>query len=98
MLTVKLSQGGRVVIPSAMREKLNMNQGDELIIEERDGELVLASKRQRLKKIQAEFHRLFPPKAGVSGVDELMAERKTEAMKEETETQEWLHGLQNRSA
>ena len=54
MLAVKMSQGGRVVIPAELREKFNINQGDELVFEERDGELILSTKRQRLKKIQEE--------------------------------------------
>lgn len=96
MLTVKLSQGGRLVIPAEMREKLQINQGDELVLEERDGELVLASKRHRLMKAQAEFQKLFPKATGNSLVDALLADRKAEALKEEAETQEWLHGLKNR--
>lgn len=45
MHTVKMSQGGRIAIPAGLREKLNINQGDELVFEERDGELILPGKR-----------------------------------------------------
>lgn len=94
MLAVKMSQGGRVVIPAELREKLNINQGDELVFEERDGELILSSKRQRLKKIQEECFRLLSVDEEVSLADELIAERRVEAQQEETETREWLDAIQ----
>lgn len=83
MQTVKVSQGGRVVIPADLRDKLNINQGDELILEERDGELVLASKRQRILRAREEFRRMLPAvEAGRSVVDEFLAERRAEAERE----------------
>ncbi|HEX7763364.1 MAG TPA: AbrB/MazE/SpoVT family DNA-binding domain-containing protein [Cellvibrio sp.] len=45
MHAVKMSQGGRIAIPAGLREKLNINQGDELVFEERDGELILPGNR-----------------------------------------------------
>lgn len=94
MRAVKMSQGGRIVIPAELREKLNINQGDELVFEERDGELILSSKRQRLKKIQAECFRLLSVDESVSLVDELIAERRAEVQKEEAEEKEWLDAIQ----
>jgi AbrB family looped-hinge helix DNA binding protein len=94
MLAVKMSQGGRVVIPAELREKLNMQQGDEIVMEERDGELILSSKRQRLKKIQDECCRLLAVDTGVSLVDELIKDRRAEALKDEMATQEWLDAIQ----
>lgn len=94
MLAVKMSQGGRVVIPAELREKLNLHQGDELVFEERDGELVLSSKRQRLKKIQEECFRLLSVGESVGLVDELIAERRAEAQKDDAETKEWLDAIQ----
>mgnify|MGYP001767341512 CR=1 FL=1 len=83
MQTVRVSQGGRVVIPADLREKLHIQLGDELICEERDGELVLASKRARLRYVQAHFQSGLP--AGVREVslaDALLAERRKEAGQE----------------
>jgi AbrB family transcriptional regulator, stage V sporulation protein T len=94
MIAVKMSQGGRVVIPVELREKLNIHQGDEIVFEERDGELIMSSKRQRLKKIQDECFRLLSVVEGVSHVDEFIAERRAEAQKEEAETKEWLDAIQ----
>lgn len=85
MSTVKMSQGGRVVIPAELRQKLNLHEGDELICEERNGELVLATKIARIRRAQKLFQEWFPIEPGRSLVDELMAERRAEAAKEEQE-------------
>ena len=83
MQIVKVSQGGRVVIPAELREKLQINLGDELICEERDGELVLASKRARLRYVQTSFQSGLPESVReVSFADALLAERKKEAGQE----------------
>lgn len=86
MQTVKVSQGGRVVIPADLREKLNFNQGDELIIEARNGELVLASKRQRILQAREKFRQMLPAiESGRSIVDEFLAERRAEVENDNTE-------------
>ncbi len=81
MHIVKVSQEGRIVIPAGFREKYNIHQGDELIFEDRGGELVLSSRRQRLSSIQEECFHLLTKESG-SLADELMAERRLEARKE----------------
>ena len=86
MQTVRVSQEGRIVIPAGFREKYNIHQGDELIFEDRGGELVLSSRRQRLSKIQDECFHLLAKKSG-SLADELIAERRVEARKELNKTQ-----------
>jgi AbrB family looped-hinge helix DNA binding protein len=72
-----------VVIPSDLREKLHISLGDELICEERDGELVLASKRARLNYVRANFQARLPSEVReISLADALLAERKKEAQQE----------------
>ncbi len=83
MQKVVVSQGGRVVIPAEVREKLNIHQGDELFCEIRDGELVLASKRERIRRVRDAFFATMP--AGVRDIslaDELVADRRREALRE----------------
>ncbi|MEZ5538993.1 MAG: AbrB/MazE/SpoVT family DNA-binding domain-containing protein [Pseudomonadales bacterium] len=84
MYAVKVSQGGRVVIPADLREKLHINLGDELICEERDSELVLASKLVCLRYAQSHFQAALPEGGGeeVSLANELMLDRKKEAAQE----------------
>jgi len=83
MYTLKLSEGGRIVIPAAIRQTLGLLEGETLIGELRDGEFVLTTKRAKLRAAQALFQKYFPP--GISLVDELIAERRAEAAREEAD-------------
>jgi AbrB family looped-hinge helix DNA binding protein len=71
---LKLSDGGRVVIPAAMREEMNVKPGDTLIAHVKDGELRLISRRMALRQVQAEMAKYKKP--GESVVDEFLAERR----------------------
>jgi AbrB family looped-hinge helix DNA binding protein len=82
MQTVKVSQGGRVVIPADLREKLRINQGDELILEERNGELVFTAKLQRIRQIRQEILAGMPDLGKRSLAEELISERKAEIDRE----------------
>lgn len=85
-----MSQGGRVVIPAELREQLQFKQGDQLLMEVKDGALVVTSKAQRIAQIRDEIRAAMPPiEAGRSLVDEFIAERRAEAAKEEAEVKEW---------
>ena len=69
---------GRVVIPAALRQQLELQDGDKLIWSVRDGELVATTRRSQLKKAQALFLS-FVPQASASLADELIAERRLAA-------------------
>lgn len=89
MLAVKMSEGGRVVIPAELREQLQFKQGDQLLMEVKNGALVVTSKSQRIAQIRDEILAAMPPlEAGRSLADELIAERKAEAAKEEVDASE----------
>jgi AbrB family looped-hinge helix DNA binding protein len=81
MLSTRLSQGGRVVIPAELREQLNLKQGDELVMEIRDGALVLTSKQQRIAQIRDEIRAGMTLESGRSLTDELIAERQADSDK-----------------
>ena len=49
-MTTKLSSKGQVVIPAAIRERLKLRPGDELLIQEHDDEVVLKKTRRHRKK------------------------------------------------
>ena len=66
----------RVVIPAALRLQLDIHDGDQMIWNIRDGELVATTRRAQLKKAQALFQ-TFVPQASASLADELIAERRT---------------------
>ena len=77
---VKLDNQGRVLIPAEIREKLEMKPGDRLTLLVEDGALVLLTFKAGIRRAQkiAAKHRV----PGRSLVDELIAERRTEAASE----------------
>jgi AbrB family looped-hinge helix DNA binding protein len=45
-----MSSKGQIVIPASVRERQKLRPGDELLIEERDDEVVLRKARRQRKK------------------------------------------------
>lgn len=84
---VKLRADGRIVIPAAFRRALDVQVGDDLQIVLDDGWLSVLTKDMVLQEIQEWIGRYVP--AGVSLVDELLAERRAEAERENAESKEW---------
>jgi AbrB family looped-hinge helix DNA binding protein len=78
MLSMKMSDGGRVVIPAEIRKALGLKEGDTVLWELVDGEARLTTQLQRMRKAQAMVRRHVPQ--GVSLVDELIRERRAEAV------------------
>lgn len=78
MLTKKMSEGGRVVIPVEIRQTLGLKEGDSVLFELRDGEVVITTKKARLERARALF-RTYVPSGDPSLADELIAERRAEA-------------------
>lgn len=76
----RVGEKGRLVIPAAMREALGIVDGDMLILRVVDGEVRIATRRERLRRAQEWARKVIPP--GVSLADELSAERR-EAAKHE---------------
>jgi AbrB family looped-hinge helix DNA binding protein len=76
----RLSEKGRVVIPAAIRNALEMGVGDALDLRVEDGELRISTLRSRIRRAQERVRHLAPPGTLVS--DELSAERR-EAAKHE---------------
>lgn len=71
---VRLGEGGRFVIPAAMREAMGVKPGDELVMHVVDGELRVRNWRDAIRRIQAEAARLKKP--GASVVDEFLKGRR----------------------
>ena len=49
-MTTTLSSKGQIVIPASIRERHNFRVGDELLIEEREDEIILKKARRKRKK------------------------------------------------
>jgi AbrB family looped-hinge helix DNA binding protein len=76
-LRLTLGPGGRVVIPAALREAMEVGEGDAILAWVEDGELHLLSPRVGARQAQAMLKSLLPE--GVSLADELIADRRREA-------------------
>jgi len=78
---VRLGPAGRVVIPAAFRDALAVKDGDTMIASLEDGEIRLATVAAVARRVQASVRQFVPE--GVSLSDELIAERRREAAREE---------------
>jgi len=76
---MKMSEGGRVVIPAEIRRALDLKEGDTVLWELEEGAARLTSRAAGISRAQALFQQYFPPQSGRSLVDELAADRRAEA-------------------
>ncbi|MBK9444481.1 MAG: AbrB/MazE/SpoVT family DNA-binding domain-containing protein [Comamonadaceae bacterium] len=83
MIQMKVSDGGRVVIPSEIRQFMAIKEGDTVLWELRDGVATLTTRLAQLRQAQAMVRKHVPD--GVSLVDELIADRRAENAKDEAE-------------
>jgi AbrB family looped-hinge helix DNA binding protein len=82
----RLNANGRIVIPAKVRQELGVQPGDTILMEAEDGVLRIESVQTRIARIQREFAHLVKP-GGPLASDELIAERRAEARREEEEFQ-----------
>ncbi len=81
MIQMKVSDGGRVVIPAEIRQSMGLKEGDMLLWELRDGVAILTTRLAQLRQAQALVRQHVPE--GVSLVDELIAERRAQNTQDE---------------
>jgi AbrB family looped-hinge helix DNA binding protein len=79
-VTTKINANGRIVIPAPIRQRMNLEPGDSVVMEVEDGVLRIESYRARIRRIQEEFKQYAKP--GILASDELIAERREEARRE----------------
>jgi AbrB family looped-hinge helix DNA binding protein len=79
-----LAANGRIVIPAAIRAELGFKPGETLVMEVHEGKLRVESFDARLAQIQDELLQIFGPERSLS--DELIAERRAEALHEQEES------------
>ena len=80
-IALSIADNGRVVLPVAIRLRLNVVRGGTLVIREEEGRLVLESADEGITRAQALVRSFAPSAKGV--VDELSAERRAEAERED---------------
>ena len=79
----KINQNGRIVIPAAIRRQMGIKAGDSLLMDVEDGILRLETHLARIRRIQREIAQYCKP--GPLASDELIAERREEARREDEE-------------
>lgn len=75
---------GRLLIPARFRKSLGFDEDGHVLMRIEDGELHVLSRKQALEHARAIVRKYVPP--GVSLVDELIAERRAEAAREDEES------------
>jgi AbrB family looped-hinge helix DNA binding protein len=79
---VTVGPQGRIVIPAELRKELGITRGEKLVARAQDGQLILERQQAILERIQRLFDHI--PR-DVSLVDELIAERRAQAQRENEE-------------
>jgi AbrB family looped-hinge helix DNA binding protein len=78
---VKIIEGGKLVIPAAMRRAMGIARGDTVVVELlADGELRVRPLASAIREAQAVVRKSVKPSRSLSG--ELMRERKQDAARE----------------
>jgi AbrB family looped-hinge helix DNA binding protein len=83
-VSVRMGNQGRIVIPSELRHALGIVSGEKLVARVEDGRLILETKESITASLQKVFRDAVPE--GVSLADELIAERRAEARREEEDS------------
>lgn len=73
----KIADGGRVVIPAAMRKRLGLHIGDEVLLDVEEGELRMRALSAAISQAQATVRQYVDKDERLS--DELIQDRRREA-------------------
>jgi len=80
---VRVAAGGRIVIPANVRKAMDIRDGELVTLQLEDGRLSIMSRREAIRRVQ-EYVRSLPNfDSSGSMVDELIAERRAEALRED---------------
>lgn len=77
----KVTEGGRIVIPAKIREALNINIGENVMLSVEDNELRLTTSKEALRRLQKLVRQHVSPDRSI--VDEFLQERREEAKKDD---------------
>lgn len=75
-IVAQVTTGGRIVIPAEIRRKMDIQCGDQVLLSYHDGELHIASRKQRLQQAKA-IVQAFVQEGSLA--DQLIAERRAES-------------------
>jgi len=77
---LRIGENGRVVIPASVRKALGVGVGDEIILQQQDGDFRITTQQQRIARARRRIRQYIKP--GTPLVAEFLAERR-EAAKHE---------------
>lgn len=77
---VRVVEGGKIVIPAALRRKYGFDVGKTLVVNDSPGGVTIQSLDDAVAAVQAIMAKFVP--ADVSLADELIADRRAEAARE----------------
>ena len=77
---LRLDQVGRVTIPAVFRKALGLHGGDEVVLLFKEGELRITTQKHLVERAQKIVRKHVKP--DISLVDELIADRRQESLKE----------------
>jgi AbrB family looped-hinge helix DNA binding protein len=78
--TLRVADGGRIVIPAEVRERLGLEVGADLVMTVEDDHATLMNAKAARHRARQRVRRYVAPGASLS--EELLAERKKEARRE----------------
>jgi len=78
-IAARITQGGRLVLPAALRRAMKISDGEVVMLEMQGKVLQIVSLRDRLDAVQSVCSKVL---AGGHIVDEFLEERRREAAKE----------------
>jgi AbrB family looped-hinge helix DNA binding protein len=78
--TLRVAEGGRIVIPADVRERLGMEVGTDVVLTMQEDHAELMNAKAARRKARDRIRRCIQP--GTSLSKELMADRKAEARRE----------------
>jgi AbrB family looped-hinge helix DNA binding protein len=79
--TTRMSENGRVLIPATYRKELGFQPGETLTLRIDESGLHIQSRRQAILRVRENMKKYIKPGRSVS--DELIAERRLEAKREQ---------------
>jgi AbrB family looped-hinge helix DNA binding protein len=80
--TTRLEKSGRILIPAAVRRRLGLSEGSQVVVKVEDsGALEITSRSQALTKVREEIRKYIPADRDL--VDELIHDRRAEVDQED---------------
>ncbi len=79
-ISVRVEKSGRILIPAAIRRRLNLKEGAEVLLHIEDGDIRVGTRAQALSRIHTRLRKYIP--AGRVLSQELLEERREEGRRE----------------